>query len=162
MPCPYMHKRCKTGCDDYVCRAFFPVRQPHIKKDTLPLCMGEDYAEECLQHIDGALFKAERRRKYLEDHCPFASNTVCGRPYEWWCKGGSTPFQLTLYETYDGTPHGTPKRDETGQVLFTRSLEDIAETCLSGDKAVYMKCPHYIDGMLFREDYKKIKGKNIK
>jgi len=157
MSCPYMHKLCKAGCKDYVCRAFFPLRQPIIKEDTLPLCMSEDYAEECPQHAAGTEFKAERRRKHLENHCPFASNTVCGRPYEWWCKGGQIPFMLTLYETVEGKPR-TPKRDKNGEIIYTRSPDDIKDTCLSGDKTIYMKCPHYIAGMKFREDYKRIKA----
>lgn len=159
MPCLYMHKVCKAGCDDYVCRAFFPLRQPIIREDMLPLCMSENYAEECPQYAAGTEFRAEKRRKHLETHCPFASNTVCGRPYEWWCKGGYTPFQLTTYEMRDGVDYGSPKRDENGEIIFIRGPEDIAETCLSGNKEIYMKCPHYIDGMKHREEYKKLKGK---
>ena len=156
MPCPNMHKLCKVGCDNYVCRAFFPERQPIIKKEMMPVCQGENYAEECPQYAVGTDFKAERRRKHLETHCPFASNTVCGRPYEWWCKGGQYPFQLTLYETKEGKPR-IPKRDEHGEIIFIRSPEDLKETCLSGDREVYMNCPHYIEGMKIREEYKKIK-----
>lgn len=169
MPCPYMHKLCKSGCDNYVCRAFFPFRQPIIKKDTLPLCMDENYETECPQYASGTKFKAERRRKHLENHCPFASNTVCGHPEEWWCKGGVVPHKLyPVYleenwrqrltrriltfikmrppvETYNGKP-----------VMFSR--KQLEESCWTGDKAVYMMCPAYVEGTRTREEYKRIKA----
>ena len=170
MPCPYMYKPCKAGCKDYVCRAFFPIRQPIIKQDTLPLCMSEDYEEECPQYAAGTLFRDERRRKHLENHCPFASNTVCGHPEEWWCKGGYIPHKLypayieetwwqrhlrealtflhlrQPMETFNGKPVMFPKKQ-------------LEESCWTGDKVIYMECPAYKDGIKSREEYNRIKGK---
>jgi len=173
MPCPYIHKICKdrsADCDKYVCRAFFPLRQPIIKADTMPLCMSEDYEEECPQYAAGTEFKAERRRKYLEDHCPFASNTVCGHPEEWWCKGGYVPHKLypeyleetrwqrTVRQVLTFLRLRQPAETFNGKlVMFT--TKQLEEACWTGDKEIYGKCPAYIDGMKFREEYKRIKAK---
>ena len=170
MTCPYIHKLCKAGCKDYVCRAFFPLRQPIIKQGTLPLCMGEDYGEECPQYAAGTEFRAERLRKHLETCCPFASNTVCGHPEEWWCKGGYVPHKL--YPVYLEETWLQRLWRKTLTFLQFRvpaevfnwkpvvfSKKELENTCWTGDRAVYMECPAYKDGVKSREEYNRIKGK---
>jgi len=64
---------------------------------------------------------------------------------------------LTTYEAKPGKPY-IPARNSDGSIKFTYNVEDVQWACLSGDPEVYMKCPRYISGMQFREDYKQIKG----
>jgi len=88
MPCNYLKKLCKSGCDNYNCRAFFPERQPMIMKKDLPLCLSEDY-RECPQWEAGTKRREERRLEKLDLHCPFASNNRCDHPEIWTCKGSA-------------------------------------------------------------------------
>lgn len=142
MPCPYLHEEC-GGCRKYVCRAYFPVKQPYVMKDMLPVCRGADYAEECPRYGDAVEWREERRRKSLDVHCPYASNNVCGKPWLWMCKSGVVPyFPLTDVKMDE---NGRILRDEEGSLVFKegQSIEDIRETCLSGDVEIYRGCPHY-------------------
>jgi len=143
MVCPYYHKLCKSGCDKHVCRAFFPERQPHVMKDMEPICESENYAEECQNYAAGTVFKAERRAKQLNEHCRFASNSVCGKPDEWWCKGGVVPFKLY------------PVKDEQGELVYSK--EQLKETCWSGDNTIYEECPRHKEGLAFREEVARLK-----
>jgi len=156
--CIYLHKLCEADCDKYVCRAFFPERQPIVQPSMLHLCKDKEYAESCPQRVAGDLWREEKRIKGLTEKCPFASNTRCGRPWEWWCKGGDAPFILTTYEVkHEGSD--IPARNPDGSIKFIRSAEDIYETCLSGNAEIYTKCPEYIAGVKFREEYNRLKGK---
>ena len=146
--CEYLRKLCKTGCDNYQCRAFFPENQPLVLKRDLPMCMSDAH-KECVRYIEGRQYHEERLRKKLESQCPYASNTICGKPWDWWCKGAVPPFELTIPKLDE---KGLPLKDEAGNIIFERSYEDIKETCLSGDSAIYMECPHYKTG----EEFKKI------
>lgn len=156
MKCEYLREMCKTGCDKYVCRAFFPNSQPIITPDQLPMCQDDEYAD-CPRFTEGRKFHALRIEQKRKLHCPFASNTVCGKPWQWWCKGGRVPFQLTLY---DEDEKGLPKRDENGEIIFTRGIEDIKDTCLTGDPVIYEECPNYKAGVALREEWRRIKGLN--
>lgn len=158
MKCLYMHKLCEVGCDNHVCRAFFPEKQPIISKLTKDICTSDDYMTECLIYAEGMAYQEEKRRKGRSEKCPFAQNNRCGRPWEWWCKGGQAPFLLTLYEVIEGTDD-MPVRDADGNIKFTRTTEDIYETCLSGDAAIYMECPAYKDGVALQEYVRNIKNK---
>lgn len=155
MKCEYLHKMCKGGCkeDWYVCRAFFPERQPRIMPSQLSVCQSHEHME-CPQLAAGRAFREERKRKNLEIKCPFASNTVCGKPWLWMCKGRVPPFFLTLYEEDD---KGLPIRDEDGGIKFTRGIDDIKDTCLSGDPAIYKECPWYKEGTEFRDTWRRVK-----
>lgn len=164
MTCRFMHKLCGKGCDNHVCRAFFPEKQPIIQMSSKDVCQGEEYATECLIYSEGVAWREERRLKGLTEKCRFASNTVCGRPWEWWCKGGSYPFILTPYEVKEGTEN-IPVRDADKNVKFI-SLKtdegddfDLHKTCLSGDETIYVECPHYKAGMKLREYYREQKLK---
>ena len=157
LTCLYMHKLCGADCDNHVCRAFFPEKQPLIDPKSKDICLGDEYETECLQHIDGVAYQEEKRVKGRTEKCPFAQNTRCGRPWEWWCKGSNYPFLLTTFEIREGT-HDLPVRDENGDIKFTRTAEDIYETCLSGDAEIYMECPAYKDGMAAREYDRSLKN----
>lgn len=155
--CEYLYQRCRGGCKKniYVCRAYFPERQPYVTDDQLPTCMNKGEAEECPQRLAGRQYHRERVEENKSLHCPFASNTICGKPYEWWCKGGLVPFQLTLYDLDD---RGLPRRDAGGGIVYTRSPEDLAETCFSGVKEIYESCPNYQDGLAVRAEWRRVKG----
>jgi len=158
MKCPYIHKLCgnKPDCTNMVCRAYFPERQPILKQDMVDeVCSNGEYLE-CERYIEGSQMRAERKQSQLKLHCPFASNSRCGRPWEWWCKGSDYPFLLTTYEENE---HGLPVRDENGDVILTCDMDVIKNSCLSGKIEVYEQCPHYIDGIRYREEYVKIKNK---
>lgn len=155
MTCTYLHKLCpKGGCDNYVCRAYFPEKQPLIKKELLELCKGDEYETECPIYEAGRQYREEKKAKLAELQCPFASNNRCDRPYEWWCKGSDVPFQLTQYEVND---KDLPVKDEHGEIIFTRGVDDFKDTCLIGGPEIYTKCPHYVDGVKAREEYYEIK-----
>ena len=157
MPCPYYHTLCDK-CRSAVCRAYFPEKQPHIKEDLKPVCRGENYAQECLIYPEAVVWKQKRREKSLTEKCPFASNTVCSQPWLWICKGAVPPFFLTEIETNE---RGLSQRDEAGEVVFKegRSIEDIRETCLSGNPKIYTECPWYKIGVEFREHAKQVKNR---
>ena len=61
------------------------------------------------------------------------------------------PFELTVPSLDE---KGLPKRDEEGNIIFLEGhgYEDMKQTCLSGDQAIYEGCPHYKQG----EDFKKL------
>ena len=157
MTCSFYHKLCGT-CKKYVCRAYFPEKQPYIKGDMMPVCTGNDHKTECLVYSDAVQWREERKRKSLEEHCPFAHNTVCGKPWLWLCKGepASPYFPLTDIEM---DQHGRIIRGEDGNIIFKpgRSIADIKEACLSGDIKIYEECPHYKNGIEFREYVKRVK-----
>lgn len=155
--CIYLHKLCKYDCDNYVCRAYFPESQPYVLKRDEPMCMSATH-KECLRFIEANQWRAQRRMDSLKIHCPFASNTRCGRPWEWWCKGGDYPFKLTTYEIKDGTDD-IPLRDENGDIKFTHDQEILNQTCFSGKTEVYEACPNYILGMRHREEWRRERGK---
>jgi len=150
MTCRFMHKLCKSDCDNHVCRAYFPEKQPYIAKHGKDICMGDDYETECLIYAPAVKWREERRLKGLTVKCPLATNTRCGRPWEWWCKGGNYPFLLTTYEIREGTDD-IPVRDSEGVIKFTHDQELISNTCLSGDAGIYTECPNYKVGMALRE-----------
>ena len=162
MTCPFMHKLCKSGCDNHVCRAFFPEKQPLIDPKSKDICLGDEYETECLQYVDGVKWRKERFLKGLTEKCFFARNQRCGRPWEWWCKStGSYPHLLTPYEIKEGT-NDIAARDENGDIKFLKVEYDINETCLSGDKAIYEECPIYKAGMEQREYAKSLKNEENK
>jgi hypothetical protein len=120
------------------------------------ICMGEDYETECLQYIQGTKWQQEKKNQGLKEKCPFASNTVCSHPWEWWCKGGNYPFLLNPYLTKEGKPR-IALRDENNQIQFIPQEYDINETCLSGDGLIYTACPRYKTGMKVREYVRELK-----
>jgi len=156
LPCEYMHKDCKADCDNHQCRAFFPLRQPLIDPKSKDICLADDHATECLIYAAGREWREEKRLNGLTEKCPFAQNNICGKSWWWWCKGGTTAFQLTPFEEAEDKP-GIPKRNSDGTIAFivmkNESGEpfDIYTTCLSGDPAIYMTCPHYKLGVETRE-----------
>lgn len=154
MQCIYLRKLCKTGCDNYQCRAFFPDTQPLVMKKDLPICQSDEHVD-CVRFNEGEVYQEERRLKRLKQQCPYASNTVCGKPWDWWCKGRVPPFELTLPLKDE---KGIIQRDENGEILFERGYEDIKDTCLSGDPEVYEACPYYKQGEEFRETWRKTRG----
>lgn len=159
MTCPFYHKLCGT-CKKWVCRGYFPEKQPHIAENMVPVCLGDDYEKECLIYLDAVQWREERKKKSLNEHCPFAFNTACGKPWLWICKGATPPFFLTDVET---DPQGRTLRDGDGNLVFKpmRRIEDIKEACLSGDTAIYEGCPLYKEGVEFREYVKRVKkGEN--
>jgi len=158
MACRFLYKQCGKDCNKYICRAFFPDRTPYIDENTLPICQGEEYTTECLRYSEGIAWREEKRLKGLTEKCPFAQANRCGRSWEWWCKGSYYPFLLTTYEVREGTDD-MPVRDENGDIVFTRSKEDITPTCLSGDPEIYEKCPNYIIGKQQQEEYRKLKSR---
>lgn len=153
--CPYLHRICGR-CKKSVCRAYFPEKQPYITDATLPTCKGKNYEKECLIYPEAVKWRKEKRKKSLQDHCPFAQNTVCGKPWLWICKGSITPFFLTDVEM---TPQGSIIRDADMNLIFKpdKSIDDIKDTCLSGDEEIYHNCPHYVDGVAYREYVKRVK-----
>ena len=153
--CEYMRKLCKSGCDNYVCRAFFPLKQPLIAPDRREYCQSAEHLD-CEIKKDGLEWREEKRLKELDEHCPFAANTMCGKPWLWMCKGSSMPFVLTTYE-HDPEKPMVPKRDADGNILFNYDVEVFQSTCLSGDKTLYPQCPHYQLGMKVKEVDKRIK-----
>lgn len=158
MRCEYLRKRCKVGCDKYVCRAFFPNSQPIITPDQLPMCQ-EDGHVECPRFEEGREFHVLRLEQRRKLHCPFASNDICSKPWDWWCKGGVVPFELTIPEMeVDAGGRELLKRDEEGNIVFKRGLEDIKDTCLIGNPAIYEECPNYKAGMALREEWRRVKG----
>ena len=157
MVCPYYTKLCGK-CRKWVCRAYFPERQPYITENMRPTCEGDNYETECLIYGGAAEWQKERKRLSLETHCPFASNTVCGKPWLWICKGGTTPFFLTEADEAAGRD-GRMRRDENGNIVFKpgKSVDDIKDACLSGKMEVYEGCPRYKEGMEQREYVKQLK-----
>ena len=163
MTCPYLHRVCGR-CKKSVCRAYFPEKQPYITDSTLALCKSENYEKECLIYPEAVKWREEKKRKSLEEHCPFASNTVCGKPWLWLCKGqpASPYFPLTDIEM---DQHGHIIRGEDGDIIFKpgRSIANIKGICLSGDTKIYEGCPNYKDGIEFLEYVKRVKkGENLK
>lgn len=159
MTCPFYRRLCGS-CKKWVCRAYFPEKQPYIKDDMMPICTGNDYEKECLIYSDATKWREERKRQSLNEHCPFAHNTVCGKPWLWICKGATPPFFLTEVEV---DQRGLPIRDSDGAMKFKpmRSIEDIKGACLSGDTKIYEECPQYKEGIEFREYVKRVKkGEN--
>jgi len=128
-----------------------------IAKNMKYMCQGEEYKIECTQYMEGEKWREEKRLQGLKEKCPFASNTRCGRPWEWWCKGGMYPFLLTTYEIKPGTDD-IPVRDRNGGIKFIRGIEDIKETCLSGDPSIYVECPNYKIGEASREYVRNLKN----
>jgi hypothetical protein len=120
--------------------------------------MGEEYKEECLQYIEGSRWQEEKKRKGLNEKCPFANNSRCGRHWEWWCKGSDYPFLLTTFMVKPNTDD-IPMRDEYGEIMFTRTVDDIKDTCFSGDIEIYEECPNYKRGMAVREYVRELKKK---
>ncbi len=129
-----MHKLCPTaGCETVVCRAFFPDKQTILSEKEQEKCRSGDYKEVCSVYAEGLKHREERRRKELDMRCPFASNKECGHPDRWQCKGGNPAFRL--YPCYS----------DDGELLNT--WENILETCLSGDRSIYVECPHFKTGL---------------
>lgn len=133
MICEYLHKLCPTaGCENYVCRAYFPEKQPLVMKNMLETCKNGDY-EDCLTYVEGKKWRKERRERQLDMHCPFATNNECGKPDHWMCKGRNPPFKLY------------PVKGEDGELTYT--MEQMKQTCLSGDRTVYVECPFFNEGL---------------
>jgi hypothetical protein len=120
------------------------------------ICSGDNYETECLIYLDAVQWREEKKIKSLKEHCPFAQNTVCDKPWLWVCKGSTEAWFLTEVEE---NQHGLPIRDSDGNVVFKpgRSISDIKEACLSGDAEIYEECPHYKEGVEFREYVKRVK-----
>jgi len=125
--CEYLVKKCRSGCDNYVCRALFPEKQPLVMKTQLEVCKSDGFEVECPRFDEGNEY--QRLKKLMKVGCPFLSNTVCGRPSEFWCKGRTPPFKI-----------------ESGEK---------AEVCLKAD---FKECPYYQDGLAFREEWRRVKG----
>ena len=155
MTCPFYHKLCGT-CKKWVCRGYFPEKQPHIAENMVKICLGDDYEKECLIYLDAVQWREERKKKSLNEHCPLAHNAVCGKPWIWICKYAADYFFLTEVETDE---HGRTVKDGDGNLVFkpNRSIEDIKEACLSGDTAIYEGCPHYKEDIEYREHIKRVK-----
>jgi len=153
--CPFYHKLC-GACKKYVCRGYFPEKQPYIKNDMTPTCIGNNYKHECLIYSDAVQWREARRRKSLDEHCPFAANAFCGKPWLWMCKGAVPPFALTEIET---DPQGRTIRGKDGDIIYKagRSVANIKGTCLSGDTKIYEKCPSYKMGVEYRKYVKQVK-----
>ena len=158
MTCHFMHKNCKADCDNHECWAFFPEKQPLIDPKSKDMCLGEEYVTECLIYVDGTKWREERRLKGLTEKCPFASNTRCGRSWEWWCKGSDYPFILTPFEVRAGT-EDIPVRDADKNIKFLPVEYDMKESCLSGDPKIYTTCPNYKLGMKSRAYDRQFKSK---
>jgi hypothetical protein len=121
------------------------------------VCTGNNYEKECLIYPRAMAWRDERRKKSLLEHCPFAYNTFCGKPWLWVCKGvAPIYFPLTEIET---DQHDLPIRGEDGDITFKpgKSIADIKDTCLSGDEKIYLDCPNYKTGIEYREYLKSIK-----
>ena len=126
-----MHKLCKAGCDNYVRRAFFPEKSPLIMKNQLEICKSDSFGVECTLHDEGV--KYHELRRIMKEGCPFLSNTQCGKPNSFWCKGHVPPFLIT-------------------------NKEDM-EMCL---KPEFKECPNYKMGMDFIEETNRIKSLKTK
>ena len=151
MKCPNAHRLCTSGtpedCAKYGCRAFFPEKQPIIMPEMLAsLCHTEEYID-CPQFNEGEKWKAERKAKWIAEHCRFASNAICGKPKDWWCKGSSYPFKLY-------PPEDAEKDEEVRETLKV--------TCWTGDTEIHEECPHYKAGVALREYVKKEKVNQLK
>ena len=157
MECEYLRKLCKTGCDNYQCRAFFPENQPLVSARDLPMCQSMEH-RDCVRFKEGRAYHERRLEKKLGKQCKYASNTICGKPWDWWCKGGVPPFELTVPQLDE---KGVPLRDYDGSILFMEghSYDDIKDICLSGDKEIYENCPHYQTGEEFRKIWLETRGK---
>ena len=92
--CRYYHRVCPsgTGCPNVQCRAFFPQRAPIIQESMKPTCMSEEYLN-CPQYEAGNEYREKRIREKIG--CPFLTNSRCGKPNEYWCKGFIPPFVVT-------------------------------------------------------------------
>lgn len=152
--CMFLRKMCKTGCDNYQCRAFFPEKQPMIQpRDVETLCRTSEHSE-CPRYVEGLKYREEKRSKQWKLHCPYASNNVCSRPWLWLCKARGTYFELTIPKRDE---RGLPIRDEEGNIVYERSVEDLKDTCLSGNPMIYEACPNYEIGEAFKEEAKRKK-----
>ena len=155
MTCPFYHKLC-GACKKYVCRGYFPEKQPYIKNDMILVCTGDNYEHECLIYPDAVAWREEKQRKGLGEHCPCASNAFCGKPWLWICKYAGDYLFLTDVEV-DG--RGLVAKDKDGNLMFKPGLgiENIKGTCLSGDTKIYAKCPKYKKETEYREHVKRVK-----
>ena len=158
MSCPYLHKLCpKPGCNNWVCRAFFPERQPTIQDNLLHICQSEKYGEECPNYVAGTQFREKKRLDKVKVHCPFASNNICGHPEIWTCKG----YPHRLYPAY--IPEKRRQRLWRQLCTFLRLREpaelhnskpvefttkQLEATCWSGKKEVYVQCPNFQAGLM--------------
>jgi len=156
MTCPFYHKLCGS-CKKYVCRAYFPEKQPYITNTMMPVCAGDNYEHECLIYADALAWREERKRRSLNEHCPFAYNTFCGKPWLWVCKGVA-PIYFPLTEV-EVDHHNIPLRDEEGKQVFKlgKSIDDIKGFCLSGDTEIYENCPNYKSGVEYNAFLNKLK-----
>ena len=164
--CNFVHKSCAKDCDNYTCRAFFPLKQPWIARYDLDFCLSGLHVE-CMRRDEALEWREEKRLNDLDVKCPFAHNTVCGKPWLWMCKGSDYPFILTPFEPVNDVNPLHPKRDENGDIIFTYDPEkftwkDVEETCLSGNREIYMKCPNYILGIQEQERYARMKEDALK
>lgn len=149
--CRFLRKLCPGGCPDdvWVCRAFFPDKQLNVLKSQLSTCLSNG---ECITREDATRWREERRMSVVDVHCPYARNTVCGKPWLWLCKSGVTPyFPLTEAETNE---KGLPVRDSEGKVVLKRGLDEYKDTCFSGKLEVYEGCPYY----QYAEKQRNLKG----
>jgi len=136
------------------------LKQPWIARHDLDFCLSEHHVE-CLRREEAIAWREQKRLKGLDEKCPFAHCTVCGKPWFWMCKGSDYPFILTPFEAVNELNPMHPKRDANGDIVFTYDKwqwKDVEETCLSGDPEIYMKCPSYILGMQEQEAYAKRKA----
>lgn len=126
-PCIYYHPSCgaKKDCPKVVCRAFFPDRQPLIQDSMQSICKSPEHVE-CERFIDGNTFQKSRKDAHIG--CPFLTNTRCGYPDQWWCKGHVPPFII--------------------------GDDNNVESCKSG---VYVECPNYIMGMKHIEEWRRLR-----
>ena len=154
MTCRFMHKLCGVECDNHVCRAFFPEKQPLIDPKSKDICLEDEYEAECLIYVEAVKWREERRHKGLTEKCPFATNNRCGRSWEWRCDA-VYPFPLNPYEIREGTDD-IPLRDEDGNIKFLKVNYDLYESCLSGDESVYSTCSQYKLGVETRELSRKL------
>ena len=141
-----MHKTCESDCDNHVCRAFFPIKQPLIDPKSKDICYADDHQTECLQYEAAIEWREEKRIRGMTEKCRFATNTRCGRPWEWWCKGSDYPFLLTTYETKEGKDD-IPERNADGSIKFNYDKEMVENACLSGDPSIYEQCPNFKRGV---------------
>lgn len=150
--CVFLRKMCKKGCDNYQCRAFFPEKQPMVQlRDVEALCKTVEH-RDCPRYIEGHLYQEEKRSKRWKLHCPYASNTVCSKPWLWLCKARGTYFELTIPERDE---KNLPVRDSEGNIVFKRGVDDIKDTCLSGNPEIYKECPNYKMGEAYKAEYLK-------
>ena len=164
--CRFVHKSCDKNCENYTCRAFFPLKQPWIAPYDLDFCLSGLHVE-CLRREEALEWREQKRLKGLKEKCPFAHNTVCGKPWFWMCKGGDIPFTLTPFEPVNEVNPMHPKRDINGDIIYTYdegkfTRKDVEETCLSGNPEIYGKCPNYIRGMQVHMEYAETQEERIK